>query len=127
MDYVPHRSFLVADSCYTWDENRILYELPGGGYVDLSKQFVRNIYTINGYKAGLKKAQKEGKPKEEWPNPPLLDDRQLKLVAMANAAVRKAICREKRGPDLRKTAKKAADELDRLKELYRRDETGAEI
>lgn len=122
-----NRELLVADSCYTWDENRILYMLPDGRYVDLSKQLPRNIYTIMGYKTKLKRAQKAKKPRNEWPVPPPLDDMQLLLVSGANAAVKSAICRERDGPDLGETAKLVMDGLDRLKELYKRDETGAEI
>jgi phosphoribosylaminoimidazole-succinocarboxamide synthase len=123
----PERMLYVADSCYTWDENRILCMLPDGRFVDLSKQFPRNIYTIIGYKEILKQAQKEGRPREEWPAPQLLDERQLALVAKSNAAVRKAILREKEGPGLEETAKEVADELDRLKDAHKRDETGKTV
>jgi len=125
----PDREILVADSCYTWDENRILYELPDGRFIDLSKQLPRNIYTINGYKGELKAAQKESpEDKSKWPAPPLLDEKQMGIVVDANDAVRMGLLKEN-GADgaLRNVASRAMDELDRLKELYKRDETGAEI
>ena len=121
----PGRNIYVGDSCLTWDENRLLHMLPDGRYVDLSKQFPRNIYTINGYKAQLKEAQKEfPEDKSKWPKPPLLSDEQLGLVAEANAAVRKSLLREREGPEIKKTARKVQNELDRLMDRYKRDVTG---
>ena len=125
----PDRNIIVVDSCYTWDENRILYELPDGMIVDLSKQLPRNIYTIIGYKGELKAAQKEfPEDKSRWPGPPLLDDSQMGIVVDANNAVRMGLLKES-GADsaLKDVASRAIDELDRLKELYGMDETGAEI
>jgi phosphoribosylaminoimidazole-succinocarboxamide synthase len=122
----PHRNLYAVDSCLTWDENRILYRLPDGRYIDLSKQFPRNIYTINGYKSELKKAQKASpEDKSKWPAPPLLSDEQMGIVISANDAVRAGLLRES-GADrkLKKAARKALEELDRLKEKYHRDETG---
>lgn len=123
----PGRNIYVADSCWTWDENRILAEGPRGRLVDLSKQFPRNIYTINGYKSKLKGAQDADIPKEDWPEPPSLHREQLRAVEMANSAVRKAILGERDGPSLNGAARRAATMLDRMKSYYKRDETGAEI
>jgi phosphoribosylaminoimidazole-succinocarboxamide synthase len=125
----PDRSLYVADSCLTWDENRILYELNDGRFVDLSKQFVRNIYTIMGYKSKLKEVMKKfPEDKSKWPKPPPLNDEQMNLVVKTNNAVRLGLLKEK-GADkaLNGIASKAVLELDRLKELYGIDETGEPI
>jgi phosphoribosylaminoimidazole-succinocarboxamide synthase len=122
----PDRALYVADSCNTWDENRILLMLPDGKFVDLSKQFVRNIYTINGYASHLKNAQKQAPDdKTTWPAPPPLSEEQMGLVVDTNEAVRMGLLKE-RGADqrLKNAASRARSELDRLKELYGRDETG---
>jgi phosphoribosylaminoimidazole-succinocarboxamide synthase len=124
----PNRNFMVADTGYTWDENRILYQLNDGRYVDLSKQFARNVYTIMGWKDELKKAQQEfPDDKSHWPAPPEVGDDIKGLCADMCTAVRHELTRESGGPRLAIVARRAMDTLDFLKERYGRDETGAQI
>ncbi|MCK4714699.1 MAG: hypothetical protein KAT35_03930, partial [Candidatus Aenigmarchaeota archaeon] len=125
----PDRKIYVGDTGYSWDENRLLWEFPDGSFVDISKQFPRNIYAIRGYKGEITKAKKEfPKDKSRWPDPPLLDDNQIGIMTDANEAVRMAILGEKGAERaVKDVAYRAKDELERLKELYKRDETGAEI
>lgn len=68
----------VADTCYTWDENRILVPVDGV-FIDISKQFPRNIYTINGYRQKLE-AAKNVMGKETWPRPPPLEAELIRLM-----------------------------------------------
>jgi hypothetical protein len=106
-----------------------LYQLHDGRYVDLSKQLPRNIYAIMGWKAELKNAQKaHPEDKSQWPAPPELGDDLKQLCTDACRAVRYAITREP-GSDkkIACVAQRVGDNLDALKEEYRRDETGAEI
>lgn len=122
----PQRNLYVADSCNTWDENRILYQLSSGRFVDLSKQFVRNIYAINGYKSELKKAQSKFlEDKSKWSVPPMLSDEQMELVMETNDAVKMGLLKEK-GADrkLKHVSIKVHNELEKLKEKYNRDELG---
>lgn len=124
----PGRDFYVGDSGYSWDENRILFKLPDGRYVDLSKQFPRNVYTIIGWKAEIKAAQKKHPNEPElWPDPPELDGYIEELFSETCSATEHELCRIPGGPGLEGVAKRAADTLDRLKEKHHRDETGAEI
>ncbi len=124
----PDRNFMVCDTGYTWDENRILYQLKDGRYVDLSKQFPRNVYTIMGWKKELKEAQKEfPDDKSQWPEPPEVGDDIKRLCADTCTAVRYELTRQAGGPDIGDVAQRAMDTLDSLKERYRRDETGALI
>lgn len=125
----PGRNLIVADTGYTWDENRFLFQLDDGRHVDVSKQLPRNIYTIMGWKSELKAAQKEHPDdKSRWPAPPVLTDRETRVCVGACGAVRAALTREP-GCDkmLEAAAQDAMDVLDDLKEKYQMDETGAEI
>lgn len=124
----PGRNLIVADTGYTWDENRFLFNLDGR-YVDLSKQLPRNIYTIMGWKEELKVAQKEHPDdKSKWPEPPELTDMQMKVCREACYAVRAALTGEPASHGtLTDAAKHAIEILDDLKERYHRDETGADI
>lgn len=124
----PDRELHVGDSGYSWDENRLMVQLSDGRYVDLSKQFPRNVYTIIGWKAEMKAAKKEHpNTPQEWPDPPEICDDLIELMGDTCAATMHAICRIPGGPGLEKTAKRVADTLDALKEKYGIDETGAEI
>lgn len=121
----PGRNLLVADTGYTWDENRFLVELPGGRSVDISKQFVRDVYTIMGWKASLKRAQKaHPEDRSTWPAPPEVTEGIKELCSLASEAVRTALTREPEGPDLKSVAQEIADTLDGLKDRYKREETG---
>jgi phosphoribosylaminoimidazole-succinocarboxamide synthase len=124
----PGRNLIIADTAYTWDENRFLVELQDNRFVDVSKQFPRNIYTIMGWKKKLKEAQKKSDNKSDWPEPPKLTDKQEEACIEVCHAVRAAITRES-GCDklLKKAAQNAMDILDELKNEYHIDETGAEI
>ncbi len=123
------RNILVGDTCYSWDENRLLYQLPSGLWVDLSKQFMRNVYTINGWKAELKKAQKASDDKGTWPAPPKVNQEIMDLFRDTCFHVSAALSRngESSPTELGKVAQRAQDALDRLKDEYHRDETGAEV
>ena len=124
----PGRNLLFGDTCYGWDENRWLYQLPDSRWVDLSKQFPRNAYNIEGrWKAALKKAQKEHpNDRNMWPRPPDLGEDVREAFAMASHAVRSELIGDE-SPHLEQTAQLVADTLDRLKDKYGRDETGMEI
>lgn len=125
----PEREFYVSDTGYSWDEDRKLYIFPDGSFVDVSKQFPRNIYTINGFRGELEEAkEKYPEDKSKWPKPPLLTDKQIQLLVDANDAVRMVTLREKGAEKaIKDVAYRARDELNRLKELYKRDETGEPI
>jgi len=125
----PGRNLLFADTCYGWDENRFLYELPNSRWVDLSKQLPRNAYNIEGdWKRELKVAQK-AHPTDptQWPTPPDLGEDVRKVFQRACHAVKCELREETDGPNLGETAQLVADTLDRLKDQYGRDETGAEL
>ncbi len=122
----PGRNFSVADIGFSWDENRGIVYLPDGRYVDASKQFPRNVYTINGWKGQLKEAQKQyPNDKSKWPAPPEIDEKYKVICSALSGAWADAVTR-KSGSDrvLIRAATKAADALDELKDRYKRDETG---
>lgn len=122
------RNFMVGDTCYTWDECRMLVTLDDGRVVDLSKQLPRNIYTINGWKAELKAAQKaHPEDRSQWPPPPPLSDDLMELCSDACHAVSGAIERNPDAPALKPVAERVAEALDKLRTDYKRDETGADL
>lgn len=47
----PKGRLMVIDAAGTLDEDRFMAHLGNGIYVDVSKQFFRNFYTTNGFKA----------------------------------------------------------------------------
>jgi phosphoribosylaminoimidazole-succinocarboxamide synthase len=125
----PNRELIVADTGYSWDENRLLYYFPEGSFVDVSKEFARDVYAIMGYKGEIKKAKdRHPKEKSKWPEPPFLDEKQIGIMVDANEAVRKVILKES-GADtaIKDVAYRTKDELERLKDQFKRDETGADI
>lgn len=85
----------VVDTCYTWDENRILYD-----DVDFSKQTARNYYRLIGWWDKLKKAQKE-LPQSEWPEPPNMHPGFLELTAATIATLCERITRKKWDGDVK--------------------------
>ena len=126
----PGRNLLFADSVYTWDENRWLYQLPNYRWVDLSKQVARNAYNIQGeWKRALKEAQKQyPQDKSRWPSPPDMGEDVRELFARASAAVRFALTDGREAEHFVKdVAQRVADGLDRLKDKYHRDELEEEV
>jgi|GEM_PF-4072745 len=118
----------ICDTFLTSDENRILTENEYGKLVDLSKQFLRNLYTINGYRQIIEAEQEEGLPYfEDWTVPEILDEKTMKVVEKSYAVVYQQLCGEPMGLDLKKVATEVQDTLDKFREKYKRDETGAEI
>jgi phosphoribosylaminoimidazole-succinocarboxamide synthase len=78
--------FMIVDVLGTLDEDRFMIKIDEDKYVDLSKQFLRNWYITNGWKAivdaAKNKAKKEGIG--DWrsfcPPPPKLPEKISKLV-----------------------------------------------
>lgn len=70
--------FTVVDVFGTLDEDRFMMQVGNGIYVDVSKQFLRNYYTIEGYKAKTDAAKDRAQKEHEhdWtifcPEPPQL-------------------------------------------------------
>jgi len=120
----PEGELLIADTYMTSDENRLLAKTRDGRFVDLSKQFLRNLYTINGYREGLEAAQDSGIPFDEWPVMEPLDEETMNVVRASYAVVHQELCKKPMGLSLEKVATQAQDTLDRFKEKYGRDETG---
>jgi len=123
----PNGEILICDTYATSDENRVLAQARDGRWVDLSKQFPRNLYTINGYRELLEAAQGSGVPFAEWPVPELLDDPTMRVVERTYAVVRQELCRKPMGLDLQTVATEAQDTLDRFTETYHRDIVGNKI
>ena len=124
----PGRNLIVGDTGYTYDENRFLFELGQGSYVDLSKQLPRNIYTMHGWKKQMDDA-KAAHPDDpsQWPDPPQIPDDEMRVCIDACDAVSYAIARRRGGPNLQSVARRAADILDRLKNQFHIDEAGDPI
>ena len=120
----PDGEILICDTYRTSDENRTLAQARDGRWVDVSKQFPRDLYTLNGYRERLEHAQSTGVPFDEWPVPELLDDRAMQVVERTYAVVQQELCRKPMGLDLQTVATEAQDTLDRFMETYRRDILG---
>ena len=117
----------ICDTFLTSDENRILAKARDGSWVDISKQFLRNIYTITGYREQLEAQQDAGVPFEQWVLPGPLDENTYDTVVNTYTVVQQELCKKPMGLDLTEVATRCRDTLDAYKEVFKRDETGAEI
>lgn len=60
-------NFMVVDVAGTLDEDRFMMAVGNGNYVDVSKQFLRNLYIANGWKALVDAAKKKAEAeKADW-------------------------------------------------------------
>jgi len=70
--------FMIVDVLGTLDEDRFMFD-AGGGFVDVSKQFLRNWYIANGWKAKSDVAKKKADIGADWTTlcepPPKLEER----------------------------------------------------
>lgn len=74
--YTDRAELMLVDVCGTPDENTFLFN-----GINTSKQVLRDWYATTPWKAELEKAQKEGLPKHQWPEPPSIPQ---KLISIAS-------------------------------------------
>jgi len=74
--FSPERKIILVDVFGTLDENRFLFN-----GIHVSKQVARDYYAKTTWKEELYSAQKQGKPKEDWPVPPELPAKLLELIS----------------------------------------------
>jgi phosphoribosylaminoimidazole-succinocarboxamide synthase len=97
--------FMIVDVLGTLDEDRFMMD-AGGGFVDVSKQFLRNWYIANGWKAKSDAAKKKAEAEriEDWTTlcepPPKLPERISALMTEMYVADAEARIGEKIGSGL---------------------------
>ncbi len=125
-----NRQLIVGDTGLSWDENRLLVRLDDGVYVDLSKQLVRNIYTIAAldWKQAILDAQKKYPDDTgKWPQPPDIDGKIKDLCAEACSVVSDVLIGKDVSTELLYVALDVHNTLEDLKRKHGRDETGEEL
>lgn len=99
-------NFIIVDVLGTLDEDRFMVEVENDKYVDVGKQFLRNWFITNGWKAFVdeakKRAEKEGV--KEWKafynEPPKLPEKISRLVTEMYLADAEARTGDKLGEKL---------------------------
>ncbi|MBN2330860.1 MAG: hypothetical protein JXC85_03525 [Candidatus Aenigmarchaeota archaeon] len=119
----------IADTFLTSDENRLLAQANDGSWVDMSKQFLRNLYTITGYREKLEEQQEADPPVpfEQWTLPEKLDSMALGTVTDASSVLHQQLCKKDRGMNPMSTATRVRNTLEGYMEIYRRDVTGKKL
>jgi phosphoribosylaminoimidazole-succinocarboxamide synthase len=123
----PEGEFYIGDTFLTSDENRFLAQSRSGEWIDISKQLVRDLHTITGYRDILEAAQEGDVPFNEWPVPDPLDDHAMRAVEESYAVVHQQLCRKPMDLVLEDVATRADVALKRQMERYGRDILGRPI
>lgn len=98
--------FMVVDVLGTLDEDRFMMKVGEDKFIDLSKQFIRNWFVVNGWKKIVDEAKKRAEEKrvEDWKvfcsEPPKLPEKISKLMTEMYLADAEARTGEKLGEDL---------------------------
>lgn len=98
--------FMVVDVAGTLDEDRFMINVDGNKYIDFSKQFLRNWFIDDGWKAkvDVAKERAEKEKREDWQAicilPPKLPDKVSRLITEMYLADTEARAGEKIGEKL---------------------------
>ncbi|MFZ3077256.1 MAG: phosphoribosylaminoimidazolesuccinocarboxamide synthase [Candidatus Aenigmatarchaeota archaeon] len=117
--------FMIVDVLGTLDEDRFMLDAGDGKFVDVSKQFLRNWYIANGWKAKADAAKKKADVGADWTTlcepPPKLEKRISALMTEMYLADAETRTGEKIGDRLGvnvRTIKEVAREMLELQEAH---------